>query len=78
MRKLFGLFFILLGGLVLYGALTNSVVGRWLTFGNAATDAVSLDGVERIEIRGAALDLRIIPEQREDVSAALRGGRKNV
>jgi lia operon protein LiaG len=77
MKKLFGLFFILLGFLVLFGTLTNSVIGRWFTFGSTITDAVSLDGIERIEIRGDALDLRIIPDHREEVSAVLRGGRRD-
>lgn len=77
MRKLTGLFFILLGVAVLFGTLANSVVGRWFTLGNAITDSASLSGIHRIEIGGPAVDLRIIPDDRENVTAVLRGGHKN-
>lgn len=77
MKKLAGLFFILLGVMVFISALANSGVGRWFTLGNEATEAVSSRGIHRIEVRGSALDLRILPGDREEVSAVLRGGRKD-
>lgn len=77
MKKMAGLFFILMGVLVFLSSLANSGVGRWLTLGNTATEAVSSKGIHRIEVRGQALDLRILPGDREEVSAVLRGGRKD-
>ena len=56
MKKLAGLFFILLGVLVFFSSLADSGVGRWLTLGHTATEAVSSKGINRIEVRGPALD----------------------
>lgn len=48
----------------------------WLPFGNERTQTADIEGVDTIELEASALSTTIIPEDRDDVKASLKGNGK--
>ncbi|WP_126426982.1 DUF4097 domain-containing protein [Brevibacillus marinus] len=71
MKKWLGVLLILGGFFVLAGTLANHVLG-WLGSGRQS-ESVSLDGVERIEVRASAGDVRVLPHDQPELRAVAEG-----
>lgn len=71
MRKWLGVLLIVGGLFVLAGSLANLVLG-WLGHGRQ-TEYVSLDGVERIEVRAPFGEVRILPHDQKELRAVAEG-----
>ncbi|KIV53330.1 hypothetical protein AM501_27850 [Aneurinibacillus migulanus] len=73
MKKLIGFLFIVFGTLLLLGILANSVLGGALSKEGRQVQTVSPDNIENMNINVSSADVRIIPEDRQDIEAVLQG-----
>ncbi|ERI06256.1 hypothetical protein HMPREF0083_05356 [Aneurinibacillus aneurinilyticus ATCC 12856] len=73
MKKLIGFLFIVFGVSMLLSILTSSVLGGALSKEGRQVRTASLDNIENMNINMPSADVRIIPEDRQDVEAVLQG-----
>lgn len=74
MKKWFGVFLILFGGLMLIRSLTNINFGGWSTGATTQSEASSsIDNIDTIKIDLTNAYIQVIPEDRSDLSASLQG-----
>lgn len=73
MKKLFGMILILCGILILLVMFLGGGIRNWFANDQSHHHAAQMTGVEDVNIRASSQDIRIIPEERDDLKAVLHG-----
>lgn len=78
MKKLFGILLFTFGLMLLFIAVSVGAAGTWFFKDKTEThqqQTSSVAGINRIDIEAPAADIHIIPEDRDDLQAAVQGER---